>query len=356
MNMQRPIHGGNLFWAAYQIGCPASSILDFSASINPLGPPQSVLNAIQDALQDINHYPDPNYTQLRKILAQYHHLPPEWILIGNGVAELLTWAGRELAQEERTYVFKPFFNDYLRALKTFQANIEPVDFLWQQDNPIATLTSFKRKKSGVIVNNPHNPTGKLLKKEFFIPLLEESSLVVVDEAFMDFVDPLQEQSLISWISKYSNLIILRSLTKFYSIPGLRLGYVISHPDRIKKWQTWRDPWCVNYLAMVAGIAAINDKEFTYNTKRWLSFTSEKLFKGLSKIKGLKPISSSVNFFLVETSMKSSTLQQKLLQKYHILIRDCLSFPELGDKYFRVAVRKHQDNKKLLDALLEILSI
>ena len=354
--MERPVHGGNLFWAAYQVGCPTSSILDFSASINPIGPPQSVLNAVQTLLQNINHYPDPNYTELREVLAQYHQLSPEWILIGNGVAELLTWAGRELAQKEIVYIFKPFFHDYLRALKTFQANVKSLDFLWHQDNPIATLNDFQGEKSGVIINNPHNPTGKLLKKEFFIHLLEELSLVVVDEAFMDFIDPFQQESLVSWVSKYSNLIILRSLTKFYSIPGLRLGYAISHPDRLKKWQTWRDPWCVNYLAVVAGIAAINDEEFTNSTRQWLLFNREKLFQGLSKIKGLNPISSSVNFFLVGTLMESSKLQQKLLQKYHILIRDCSNFDELGDKYFRVAVREHQDNKKLLDALAEVLSI
>ncbi len=354
--MQRPVHGGNLFWAACQIGCPTSSILDFSASINPIGPPQSVLNAIQSSLQNINHYPDPNYTELREILAQYYKLSPEWILIGNGVAELLTWAGRELAQQEIAYIFNPFFNDYLRALKTFQANVKSIDFLWQQDNPIATPDNFQWEKSGVIINNPHNPTGKLLKKELFVNLLENLSLVVVDEAFMDFVDPLQQESLISWVSKYSNLIILRSLTKFYSIPGLRLGCAISHPDRLKKWQAWRDPWSVNYLATVAGIAAINDKEFTNSTRQWLLFNRKKLFQGLSKIKGLKPISSSVNFFLVETLIESSKLQEQLLHKHHILIRDCLSFHKLGDKYFRVAVRAEQDNQRLLDALSETLRV
>ncbi|EAZ90771.1 threonine-phosphate decarboxylase CobD [Crocosphaera chwakensis] len=353
--MKQPIHGGNLVWAAAQIGCPVSSIVDFSASINPLGPPQSVLAAIQTALDTLKHYPDPYYLKLRQALSQWHQLPSDWILPGNGAAELLTWAGRELAQEQQTYVMTPGFRDYWRGLQAFGATITPISFPWQTANCFDLLDNCPETDAGIIINNPHNPTGKLFTTETLLSLLERFNLVVVDEAFMDFVPPSQQQSLIPVIEDYPNLVILRSLTKFYSLPGLRLGYAIAHPHRLQQWQTWRDPWPVNSLAVHAGIAAIQDEAFTQQTRQWLLSAYQQLFTGLSQIQGLEPIPSSVNFILVKTQIPSSQLQLKLLQKYRILIRDCLSFETLGDRYFRIAVRTVEDNNKLLEGLLTIFS-
>ena len=351
--MKQPVHGGNLVWAADQIGCSVSSILDFSASINPLGPPSKVLEAIQGALNTLTHYPDPNYIDLRQALSQWHQLPSEWIFPGNGAAELLTWAGRQLAQQEISYVMTPGFRDYWRALQAFNANIEIIPFPWQGNDVFSFIDLPQNKSIGIIINNPHNPTGKLLRVETLLALLERLSLVVVDEAFMDFVTPSGQQSLIPLIFDYPNLVIVRSLTKFYSLPGLRLGYAIAHPQRLQQWQAWRDPWSVNNLAVAAGIAAIKDKGFEQQTRQWLSPTRQALFEGLSTIEGLNPIPSTVNFLLVESTISGSQLQQELLQQSHILIRDCLSFETLGDRYFRVAVRRETENKKLVDALSEI---
>ncbi|MGK7955556.1 MAG: threonine-phosphate decarboxylase CobD [Crocosphaera sp.] len=348
--MTQPVHGGNLVWAAAQIGCPVSSILDFSASINPLGPPQSVLAAIQEGLESLTHYPDPIYTELRKALSDWHQLPSEWILPGNGAAELLTWVGRDLAQEKQTYVMIPGFRDYWRGLEAFGAKIIPLYFPWQIPNSLKFLDNYRGEDAGIIINNPHNPTGQLFPKEALLPLLERFKLVVVDEAFMDFVPPSQQQSLIPLIGDYPNLIIVRSLTKFYSLPGLRLGYAIAHPHRLQQWQKWRDPWPVNSLAVTAGIAAIEDDGFVQQTRQWLSSTYEPLLTRLSEIEGLEPVPSSVNFLLVKTEIPSSQLQQELLQKYRILIRDCLSFETLGDRYFRVAVRTFEENNQLLEGL------
>ncbi len=121
--MNRPLHGGNLNWAATIAGCPISALTDFSASINPLGTPQSAIAAIVNSTDKLTAYPDPNYPQLRSHLAQHHQIDPEFVLPGNGSAELLTWAGRELAQQNFTYLITPAFSDYARALNTFDANI-----------------------------------------------------------------------------------------------------------------------------------------------------------------------------------------------------------------------------------------
>lgn len=358
--MSRPIHGGNLAWAAQIAGCSPSLILDFSASINPWGPPESALRAIRDGLSNLKFYPDPNYSRLRGLLAAKHNLSSEWILPGNGSAELLTWSGWDLSEQSLTYLITPAFGDYWRILRTFAAQVQqyPLDWQIEQDGaefvaipvPISQITS----STGLLLNNPHNPTGKIFAAEEIIPYLEAGSLVVVDEAFMDFLLPEQQHSVIALVPDYPNLVVLRSLTKFYSLPGLRIGYAIAHPQRLQRWQQWRDPWCVNALAAAATEAIINDQKFQQQTWDWLIGAKKQLYQGLISLPGLQPLASAANFLLVRTDIPGSQLQTQLLQQERILIRDCLSFPELGEGYFRIAVRTPKENQRLLDGFAKIL--
>jgi L-threonine-O-3-phosphate decarboxylase len=352
----RPIHGGNLQWAASMAGISPEQILDFSASINPLGTPKSAIAAIKSHLADLSHYPDPEYTLLREALGKFHQLSPEWILAGNGVAELLTWVGRDLSQLSSTVLFTPAFTDYYRALKTFDCQVERYPLVLGTQNvsfnaELSEITNSHTK--GILINNPHNPTGYLLMRASILPYLERFALVVIDEAFMDFLTPDQQQSLIDLVPSHPNLVILRSLTKFYSLPALRLGYAIAHPDRLQRWQAWRDPWSVNSLAAAAGIAVLEDVDFQQQTWAWLKSAKSQLFTGLSAISGLNPLPNVANYLLVQTEIAGSLLQKELLKKDHILIRDCLSFPELGDRYFRVAVRLERENQKLIESLNSI---
>ncbi|NUN66605.1 threonine-phosphate decarboxylase [Pseudanabaena biceps] len=351
LNKNRPIHGGNRQWAANIAKTAPENILDFSASINPLGMPQSAIAAIQSHLTDLSHYPDPEYTLLREAIAHFHELTSEYILAGNGVAELLTWVGRDLSQLEATVLFTPAFTDYYRALKAFDCKIEtyPLTPFFSIGDESKFLLNNPQTK-GILINNPHNPTGYLFTKDFLKPYLEKFALVVIDEAFMDFLTPDKQQSLIDLVPLHPNLVILRSLTKFYCLPGLRLGYAIAHPERLARWQAWRDPWCVNALAEAAGIAVLGDREFQQQTWTWLEGARSQLFTGLAKISGLTPLINPANYLLVKTEIAGSRLQKELLQLDKILIRDCLSFPELGDRFFRVAVRLENENQRLLKAL------
>ncbi|MBK1990878.1 threonine-phosphate decarboxylase [Sphaerospermopsis aphanizomenoides BCCUSP55] len=366
--MRQKAHGGNLAWAAALAGCPPDAIVDFSASISPLGPPNSIIAAIVSQLGNLKHYPDPDYSELKLALGHFHQLPSEWILPGNGSAELLTLIGRELAQLTATVLITPAFGDYYRTLAAYNAKVLefPVDLKIgnreegrgnsEEGRLIVPISLFPHlpispsHEYGLLLNNPHNPTGKLFLRDDILPYLQDFALVVVDEAFMDFLPPDQEQSLIGLVQEYENLVILRSLTKFYSLPGLRLGYAIAHPDRLAKWQSWRDPWPVNTLAAAAAIAALQDTEFQQLTWKWLPQARNQLFQGLASIPGLKPLEGAVNYLLVESQQSTSELQTKLLRQHQILIRDCLSFKELGDRFFRVAVRSESDNQRLLTAL------
>jgi L-threonine-O-3-phosphate decarboxylase len=395
-------HGGNLAWAASLAGCSPRVILDFSASINPLGPPASAIEAIQSHFHALPHYPDPDYWDLRQTLSDLHHLNADWILPGNGSAELLTWAGRELAERSATYLLTPAFGDYLRALNAFNAAIVPCPLIRQEGwgsgeqelngvrdqrceeqhfhhsvfySDLVSLiqnSDFKahpllppshssplpasQSNAGLLLNNPHNPTGLLFSVEAILPLLEQFSLVVVDEAFMDFLPPDRHSSLDQVIQAYPNLVILRSLTKFYSLPGLRLGYAIAHPDRLKRWQQWRDPWSVNVLAAAAAMAVLKDHVFQQQTWAWLDIARSQLFQGLAALPGLHPLPGAANFLLVQSEHPVVALQERLLCQHQILIRNCLSFPELGDRFFRVAVRTEAENQRLLTGLADVLGV
>ncbi len=409
-------------WAAALAGCPPSAILDFSASINPLGPPESALDAIQAHLSSLTAYPDPDYGDLRTALGEAFNVDADWILPGNGSAELLTWAAWDLSKLEATYLVTPAFGDYWRALSAFGAQVlkcpldlKPCTIVKNGQDAHEAREEFSRftgilpvpkqviengatsqldRKSldgeagsrlvtddlsvsnrslvspslrlpvplaldahrrGLLLNNPHNPTGLLFGREAILPYLEQLGLVVVDEAFMDFLPPEQQESSIDAVEEFPNLVILRSLTKFYSLPGLRLGCAIAHPDILRRWQLQRDPWPVNALAAAAAAAAVRDTVFERQTWDWLPVARRELFEGLANLPGLQPFSGAANFLLVESSVSVSSIQKSLLERHRILIRDCLSFPELGDRFFRVAVRSRADNLRLIAGLAEVIS-
>ena len=359
--MTRPTHGGNLVWAATIADCSPHALLDFSASINPLGMPDSARTALHGALETLTSYPDPNYTDLKQAIAVHHKLSPEWILPGNGAAELLTWACRDLADYGSTDLITPAFADYDRALTAAGVSIHRCR-LKSPDQLLLTASGLSLAlppvpPRGLLLNNPHNPTGQLLSAEDIRSMVLDHpnyGLVVLDEAFMDFLPPEQQQSLVAWIQDYPQLVILRSLTKFYAIPGLRLGYAIAHPDRLARWNHWRDPWTVNTLAARVGEVVLQDTEFQSRTYDWLAIAKPKLEQDLAQLPGLTVYHGSVNFVLVRSEHSVLDIQRRLLQDHQIYIRDCVSFPELGDRFLRVAVRTVAENDRLIAGLTLVL--
>jgi histidinol-phosphate/aromatic aminotransferase/cobyric acid decarboxylase-like protein len=319
-------------------------------------------------LTRLQHYPDPQYHDLRQALGAHHGVDAAWILPGNGAAELLTWAARDLCQPEEAArdispmigLLTPAFSDYERAIQAFGGNILSLPLVCEALLTGALdlarpLLSLIDRATGFLINTPHNPTGAIVPAADLLPLLETGKTLVVDEAFMDFVPGSATASLIPWVGRFPNLVIVRSLTKFYSLPGLRMGYVIAHPDRLRRWQQWRDPWPVNTLAQAATLAALQDQAFQAQTLAWLPPTRQALLERLQSIVGLHPLAGAANFLLVQSDYAVPPLQAQLLKQHQILIRDCLSFPELGERYFRIAVRTEQENRLLLEALEQTLA-
>ena len=348
-------HGGNINKTCNTYGIVPGEVIDFSASINPLGYPDSVRKIILERFDDILNYPDIECADLRKTIVEKHSCKESNIITGNGSNELFHLIPRALKPKQGA-VLQPTFSEFKNAL--FNANVKIIEIIYNINKSFsfdlndARLRNFK--EGIVFLCNPNNPTGQLVTKEEILEFAKDcpKRLIVVDEAFIDFVEEEEEFTVIKEAISLENLIVVRSLTKFYGFPGLRLGYLVACESIINNLLRFKEPWTVNSLAQVAGQAAINDKEFALNTKRFVSKEKMFLYECLSKIKGLHPFYPSANFILIRIGngeITSSRIHNHLI-KDKIIIRDCTNFVGLSDKYFRVAVRTRDENKRLLKAL------
>ena len=352
-------HGGNINQICSKYGLNPDEIIDFSASINPLGCPEGVRKAISEKFNDIRNYPDSECTGLRKVIADKVHCSESNIIIGNGSNELFYLIPRAL-KPKQGILLQPTFSEFKDAL--CNANVEVVEIVNDSGRfPIINkdIRRLKNIKDGMVfLCNPNNPTGQLTLKEEILELVKDNTnrLIVADEAFMDFVDEDEKYSVIKEAPLMDNLIVVRSLTKFYGFPGLRLGYLVANESTVNKLMQFKEPWTVNTFAQIAGQVAINDEAFAANTREYVSREKAFLYDRLSRIKGIRPFQPSVNFILVRihnAEITSSQIQDFLI-KDKIIIRDCSNFVGLSEKYFRVAVKTREENQKLLSALKLIM--
>lgn len=354
-------HGGNIHQALRENMDLQASFLDFSANINPLGLPEQVKLAITAAIPQIIHYPDVEGYRLKKELCNYYQVPYDQITLGNGAVELL-YILCHLLKPKRVLLPVPSFSEYERAAKAVEAQISYY-FLSEETNFTFDIQHLCKQLVGydiVFLGNPNNPTGTIFSKTELKMIIKQAEkydcFVVLDESFIDFLDIENQYSSRSLINDYKNLIILQSLTKFYAIPGLRLGFALSDVKFAQKLQLMKDPWNVNSLAQVAGIAALQSREYQEQSRKFLLQEKEEFFLKLKQIHGFKAYKPMVNFILVniaDTSLTSFELRDALY-KENILIRDCSNYPGLSEKYVRFAIKMHNENNILIEKIKQIL--
>ena len=360
-------HGGNIYRAAEETGMPESKIIDFSASINPLGVPKSVVSAIVKSSRYLFNYPDPDATELRQYLSKHYHINIDSVLCGNGSTELIYLVARAL-KPGKVLIPQPAFSEYERAV--FQNIVPPTPpspsrgkgeggggrlikylILNKENNFEIETDAFIKAMKGcdmAFLCNPNNPTGGLVKKREVLKIADAAKkmecYLAIDEAFIDFCP---ENSVIKNVQENPYLIVLRSMTKFYALSGLRIGYGVFPQHLIKKLNMHKEPWTVNTLAQKAGIAALNDK--AYEKKTLALIRKEKKFlENIFKKVGIKFFHSDANFYLLK--MSNAVEICKKLKKKGILVRDCSNFRGLGRDYIRVAVKTRKDNEALIRAL------
>lgn len=355
----RPDHGGNLWKAAQKYNIDIKDIIDFSSNVNPLGLSPLAKTALQENFHMASCYPDPESTELKKELASYLKICESNLLLGNGAVELIYLLGRYF-DTRRIVTAAPTFSEYGRgSIKSSHYFI----YLKRENNfQLNTAEIIAHICSGDVVYlcNPNNPTGNVVKKEDMIKIHTEcrkkDACLVVDEAFIDYLDNSEGVSLRQEAAAHSNLIVLGSLTKFFSLPGLRLGYLVSSGSNVRAFDQQLPTWRINAFAEMAGVCSLKDLDYSEKTKAFNKIERNYLIDNLNKISGLKPFDSHANFVLVDCreSGRGAEEIEEYLGKNGILIRNCSSFENLDEYYFRVAVRKREQNNKLLNLLSKYL--
>jgi len=351
-------HGGNI-WEFIRKGIELDDIIDFSASINPFGPPDWVQATICDSIKFIRYYPDPEQRDLTAHLAAFLQIKQEYIIAGNGATEAI-YLLANLLHGKNILVPSPTFSEYETAMAESNAALkfpqikESNDFCFPYEEVVDELSWA----DAIWICNPNNPTGKLVERSMLIALLDNAlktdTLVIVDESFLLFIAAHQDETLLNVLDKYPNLIIISSLTKFFAIPGIRIGYMAtSNTTILNRLKKQMPPWSVNVFSQMIVPGLLLDDEFALRSRELIGKASDEFFKGLQAIKTLKVYSSAVNFFLIKLcgDTKADELSDKLSQK-NILIRNCFNLRGLDDTYIRVSVMREEQNKVLIEALRE----
>jgi threonine-phosphate decarboxylase len=328
--------------------------LDYSSSINPLGTPRKALAAIKmNANSLAQKYPDPECRELKKSLSHYLGIDPEWISVGNGAIEVIYWFVQAAFVKGRVVIPAPTFCEYELASQKAGAEVTFVplhNFELEADQVIEKA----RGADAVFLCNPNNPTGILGTKQIMkiIENVDSSTRILLDECFIELADNPDANTMIEQISKFDNLVILRSLTKSFGLAGLRVGYGMCNPTLAKKLSANKISWNVNGLAQAAGVAALLERRKYLSKARALVKKERKfLHDNIDKLESFRPLRSDSNYFLVHLGGKNSTqFRDKLLKKSGVLVRDCSTFTGMGTHYIRLAVKMHRENMLLLKAL------
>lgn len=364
--LERFGHGGDLITAQELYGHGADAFIDFSANMNPFGPPDCVAGLLGRYADLIRHYPDPAVRALRSKLALHHGVDDSSILAGNGAAELIDLVFR-LLRPSHTVLAQPCFVEYGDAAVKAGSRLRTI-ILQKADEFRLTKRSVRGmlaalREEGVAAGkalwffgSPNNPTGKLVDPALIDELLLQGERVVIDEAFMDFVTEEAAYSLAKTAAACDRLLVIRSMTKFYAIPGIRLGYAIGSPEMIAALRDLQIPWSVNSLAQAIGEAVLEETEYAAATRRFVAEERSWLGAQLASI-GLTVQDSAANYLLVsvpEGMGWTAAMLQQALGGRGILIRDASRFEGLDDSCCRIAVRLRSDNEALLEALRDLL--
>lgn len=373
------IHGGNIFQFAHEQRIEPYEVVDFSANINPLGPSQRGLDALNAQLRYISHYPDATNDDVLNAIADTYGMDKHQITVGNGAAELL-YAICRLPGYTGAFVPAPGFSEYKEALEASKIPVRDIFYRpWEDDNgkpyfevPYLALETFAAELKGqdgriiVFLGNPNNPDGTLLDKDHIRTvasmLKDANSLLVIDESFIDFVgnDPLQdnEHSMRSLVNEFDNIIVVHSFTKFYAVPGLRIGAAFANETLITQLQQYIPSWSVNTLAQAYTKAALNDVDYIKRTKQELNEERAFMYNALDDIEGITVYPPSANFILFQVNQEGITANyiNEELKKYNMIVRNCDSYVGLTNHWVRIAIKDHDTNIKLVDKLTNILKV
>ena len=375
-------HGGNIYKVFREKNL--KEILDYSSNINPYGIPESLKSRIIENLEILERYPDPDYVELREKLANLNNVNLSDIILGNGATEII-FLFMKVINPKKILIVSPTFGEYERAVKAVGTSRNSIDLSCSDDNKnienkeieieyfelkesddfklnIGNLKNQLEKKYNLlIICNPNNPTGKFLKLAQTEEILKEcnkyDTKLFIDEAFIEFLADGMKESIINTEENKKNLFVTRAFTKFFAIPGLRLGYGMYFDKELEqKISEKKEPWSVNNIAEMAGLTVLDDTEYIEKTLKWITKEKIYMYEKLNEISGIKVYETEVNFItgkidekLFLEGLNVKILREKMLEQ-GILIRDASNFKFLDERFFRLAIKDRESNKRVIEVL------
>ena len=350
------VHGADINSAAELYGLEADKIIDFSSNINPFIV-ESMDKIVAAGVENLQKYPDIKYRRLRKNIADYLRVEDSYIIPGNGATEIIYLLMRNLSG--RLAIINPTFSEYRKGAEI--AGLSVVDFVmdWKKDFKLDLDKIYRRKDEfdSIFICNPNNPDGSVREIKKLLEFAEkEGKLLIVDETFIEFADSEKDRSLVNMVEKSKNLFIIRAVTKFFGIPGIRLGYGISsNRELLQKDADEKEPWTINSFADSASDFIFKEEEYIRKSKEYFSKERVCMINEINKIDGIKAFNSDANFILVRFENRNVLdVKENLLKRAGLLIRDASNFIGLDSSFARVAIKNHEQNTVLVDALRSVL--
>ena len=346
-------HGGQLREVVERYGVPVSELIDFSANINPDGPPPAVLQSLRDSLEDtstLTAYPDLEELALKSSIGEYANVPPRTIAVSNGFVPLLQAALHSL-HIRHCLLPVPAFVEYRRSLTQANVRITPIRLSQESNFRYEFDAMLSGDHDAILLANPQNPSGTLHVKASLIELTAAAAArnirILLDEAFIDYAP---ENSLVDQVASYPNLVVFRSVTKFFAIPGLRLAYAVASHQTVIELDQHLAPWPIATLASRAVQAALADRNFAAAS---IALNKERRteLEGALRALGLHVYSSSANFLLLRLprNVPAQNVYEKSIDEHRIIVRNCSNYEALEAGHLRIAVRRSPENWALLKA-------
>lgn len=349
-------HGGDMTGASLRSGIPEERLLDFSVNVTPLGIPETIRKAMEDSLDRAGMYPDLSKKRLREAIGKKHHIPASWVCCGNGASDLIFRLVFAL-KPEKALILAPTFVEYASALRCVSCRIDHYrlsheDFDVRED----ILEKITRSTDLVILCNPNNPTGRLIPKNLMEAVgkrcADVGAKLLVDECFLEFTKEPEKVSMEDRLERYPGMVLLKSFTKMFGIAGLRLGYMLCSDEGLcQAADRFGCDWNVNCVAEAAGLAALKADDHVREVVACVAEEREYLLNALGAL-GIQTVRGKANYLLFRIPGEDR-LYEKLLEK-GIMIRTCDNYEGLGKDYYRIGVRTHEENVRLVACLGELI--
>lgn len=345
--MKEQIHGGDIY--------RNRDVIDFSVNTNPLGPPEEVRKALRDQMNQIAHYPDMECESLRNAIGRYEQVNPSNILCGNGAAELF-YAISFAVRPKNALLLAPAFSEYEKALRAAGADVQYAILKREEEFQVqeAMLEKITSQLDILFFCNPNNPTGLVTEPELLKKILfrceEHQVVLVLDECFLDFLEESEKYDMKKFLGQCKCLLLVKAFTKIFSMPGLRLGYCMSgNQELLSKIRAAMQAWNVSVLAQMSGVAALEQpKEYLAATRAFIRKERASMKSELIKL-GYRVYDSKANYLFFEGE---EGLYEKALEA-GFLIRDCSNYVGLGEGAYRIAIRTHEENERMITWLKQL---